>query len=118
VEGQQWLLRWCADHDVPVERRPAVTYATTPEGRDDVVAEFEAARAAGLPVEFLDDPGLPFPTPGAVRLADQAQLDPLDVLLALAEAVAAPGGCGVRGIPGDRGLGSWAVRLQVEHAEM
>lgn len=92
LEGQQWLVRWCADHGVPVERRPALTYATTPGGRDDVVAEFEAARAAGLPVELLDDAGLPFPTTGAVRLGDQAQLDPLDVVLALAEDVAAHGG--------------------------
>ena len=118
VEGQQWLLRWCADRDVPVERRPAVTYATTPEGRDDVVAEFEAARAAGLPVEFLDDPGLPFPTTGAVRLADQAQLDPLDVLLALAEDVAAHGGVVFEGsrVTGVSGHGPY--RLQVEHAEV
>ena len=28
-EGQQWLLRFCSDHDVPVQTRDAITYAAT-----------------------------------------------------------------------------------------
>lgn len=118
LEGQQWLLRWCADHGVPVETRPAVTWATTAEGREDVAAEYEAARTAGLPVELLDDAGLPFPTAGAVRLGDQAQFDPLDVLLALADDVAAHGGEVFSGsrVTGVAGHGPY--RLQLEHGEV
>lgn len=83
TEGQQWLLRYCAEHGVETQVRPALTYAQTPEGRDAVAAEHDAAVEAGLPVEWVEDPGLPFETHGAVRLADQAQLDPMDLLLAL-----------------------------------
>ncbi|MPV36630.1 FAD-dependent oxidoreductase [Georgenia subflava] len=92
IEGQQWLLRYCAEHDVPVQRRPAITYAATEQGRDAVGAEHDAVHEAGLPVEWLEDAGLPFETFGAVRLADQAQLDPLDVLTTLALDVEAHGG--------------------------
>ena len=92
LEGQLWLLRYCEDHGVPFERRAALTYSVTDKGREDVHSEFEAASAAGLPVELLDDAGLPFPTSGAVRLADQAQLDPMDVLLTMAVDVVAHGG--------------------------
>src|SRR5215213_5397478 len=31
LEGQQWLLRFCADHDVPVQTRDAITYAAKPD---------------------------------------------------------------------------------------
>jgi glycine/D-amino acid oxidase-like deaminating enzyme len=84
LEGQQWLLRFAADHGVASERRPAFTYAETEEGQSRARDELEAARSAGLPVSWDPDPGLPFPTLGAVRLEDQAQLDPMSLLDALA----------------------------------
>lgn len=91
-EGQQWLLRYCADHDVPAPRRADVTFAQTRQGRAAAVEVRSAAEEAGLPVEWLEDAGLPLPTFGAVRLADQAQVDPLDVLLALAGDIGRHGG--------------------------
>jgi glycine/D-amino acid oxidase-like deaminating enzyme len=82
-EGQAWLDRFCADHEVPVQRRDAVTYANTADGEQRLRRELEAARAAGLPVEWDDELPLPFPTRGAVRLAAQLQVDPLELLDAL-----------------------------------
>ncbi|MFH5821553.1 FAD-dependent oxidoreductase [Georgenia sp. AZ-5] len=118
VEGQQWLLRYCAEHDVPVQRRPDVTFAQTEDGRDTVAAVYDAAREADLPVEWLEEPGLPFPTYGAARVPDQAQLDAGDLVVALASDVERHGGeifagSRVRGIDTGR-----PCRLQLAHGEV
>jgi glycine/D-amino acid oxidase-like deaminating enzyme len=65
----------------------AVTYAESAEERRQIEEEAEAARQAGLPVEFADDLPLPFPTLGGVTLAGQARFHPRRYLLALAERV-------------------------------
>jgi glycine/D-amino acid oxidase-like deaminating enzyme len=91
-EGRDWLLRYCADHEVPVQRRDAYTYAGTREGREAIRREFEAARSLGVEVTFEDDAGLPFESHGAVRLADQAQFDPMDVLAAMTDDFTSRGG--------------------------
>ncbi|MGJ9423688.1 FAD-dependent oxidoreductase [Aeromicrobium sp. CF3.5] len=92
-EGQQWLLRYCAEHEVVVQRRDAVTYANGRTGIALARAELKALRAAGLAAEWVDDlDELPFETQGGVRLADQAQFDPMDVLAALARDLRAHGG--------------------------
>jgi glycine/D-amino acid oxidase-like deaminating enzyme/nitrite reductase/ring-hydroxylating ferredoxin subunit len=74
-----------------LRRRPAVTYAFTEAERDDVAAEFEAARQAGLPVTTGNDTDLPFPVHGAVRLDDQLSVHPVRYLRGLAAAVAGDG---------------------------
>src|SRR5919197_1465513 len=51
-----------------LERRPAYTYAADESELGSVEGELEAARRAGLAVERVDGPDLPFPTAGAVRL--------------------------------------------------
>jgi glycine/D-amino acid oxidase-like deaminating enzyme len=115
-------LAWMAERAAPVEaaqfrRRAAVTYATTADGRSTIEEEVAAAAAAGQPVE-RDDADLPFPITAAIRLADQAQLDPGPYLAALAAEIdRAPNGVvhegtratGVRGhrtlhVPTDRGM--------------
>ena len=84
-EGQQWLLRYCEAHEIPVQRETAYTYANTAAGADSVRAELNACASAGLNVEWTDElPELPFPTHGAVRLDNQAQFDPMSVLEGLA----------------------------------
>jgi glycine/D-amino acid oxidase-like deaminating enzyme/nitrite reductase/ring-hydroxylating ferredoxin subunit len=102
VEGNQealaWALRYCADHDVPVERRDAYTYAGKRSGASSVRKEFEVAQRVGLEVERLDALELPYPTYGAVRLADQAQFDPLDMLTALASELRSRDGVLVEGV--------------------
>ncbi|WP_226924617.1 FAD-dependent oxidoreductase [Georgenia satyanarayanai] len=82
--GQEWLLAECARHDVPVQRRAAVTYAAGPQQLPAAEAEHRAALAAGLPVEWRDSFTPPFPALAGTWLPDQAQVDPMDVLAALA----------------------------------
>jgi glycine/D-amino acid oxidase-like deaminating enzyme/nitrite reductase/ring-hydroxylating ferredoxin subunit len=98
TEGMDWLLRYLDDHEVPYQRREALTYATTAEGRARVEAELEAARRAGVPVGWRRRTDLPLPVTGAIGLADQAQVDPLDVLGALAADVVARGGRVAEGV--------------------
>lgn len=92
LEGQQWLLRFCADHGVPVQTRDAVTYAAQSDQVPAVQKELEAARSLGLDARWSDDLAVPFPHRGGAVLADQSQFDPMDVLLALAAQVRAHGG--------------------------
>ena len=91
-EGQQWLLRYLDEHGVDFQTRDAFTYAATPEGVEKLDAEHAACREAGLEVTRVADAGLPFETFGSLRLVDQAQFDPMDVLHALAADVRERGG--------------------------
>ena len=97
-EGFEWLLRYLDDHGVPYQRRDAYTYAGSAGGVQAVDDELAAAFRLGLPVEKVRDLDLPFPTYGAVRLRDQAQFDPLDVLTALAADFRERGGTLVEGV--------------------
>jgi glycine/D-amino acid oxidase-like deaminating enzyme/nitrite reductase/ring-hydroxylating ferredoxin subunit len=83
-DGQQWLLRYCEERSVSVQRVPALTYAQSVSEMAAVRAEYKATRAAGLDTYLTEDLDVPFPTYGAVGLADQAQLDPMALLAALA----------------------------------
>lgn len=95
-EGAAWLLRYLDDHSVAYQVQDAFTYAGTPSGAAQVDDEQLAAARVGLPVEkvTLD---MPFPTYGAVRLPDQAQIDPVAALDALAHDFRARGGTLVEG---------------------
>jgi glycine/D-amino acid oxidase-like deaminating enzyme/nitrite reductase/ring-hydroxylating ferredoxin subunit len=77
--------------DCDLQRRDAYTYAARPDQRAKVKQEADATRAAGLPIEFVDQPDLPFPTSGAVRLADQLEIHPVHYVQGLAAAVAGDG---------------------------
>ena len=96
VQSQQaafdWMVAYLIDRGVAFERRPAVTWAETPEERDTVRREFDTARAAGLPVRWEEDVALPVTGHGAVVLDDQVQFDPMEVLAALAQDVRTAGG--------------------------
>lgn len=79
-EGQDWLLRYCEANDVPVQREDAYTYAQSAGEVATARAELAACRLADLDVEWDDDAGVPFPYHGGVRLAHQAQFDPMPLL--------------------------------------
>ncbi len=68
-------------------RRPAYTYAAEESELSSVSREHDAARAAGLPTELVEDAGLPYPVAGAVRLADQLEFHPVRYVRGLADAV-------------------------------
>lgn len=95
--GMGWLLSFCEDHGVPFEIRDAITYAATEDEVRTVIAEHAAAGSLGLPVRWADRLDVPFAVHGATVLPDQAQLDPLQVLDALAAEVRSYGGTLVEG---------------------
>lgn len=113
-EGQAWLAQYCAERGVDVQFEDAVTYAQTPAGVASVRAEFEACRTAGLAVQWIDDLDVPFDVHGGVRLADQAQFDPMPFLDTLITELRERGG---RVVSGRRvcaaGAGGGRVRLTV-----
>ena len=97
-EALAWTLRYCEDSNVPIERRDAYTYAGKQSGASAVQKEFEAAQRLGLEVERVDADELPYSTYGAVRLPEQAQFDPLDMLTALAAELRSRDGVLVEGV--------------------
>lgn len=114
-EGAAWLRRFCADHGVATQTRLACTYATTGKGADLVEREHALASAAGLPVTLgVEAPGLPFPTTAAVELADQFQLDPLEMLTAMATEAHARGATIVEGTRVTGVRGSNPIRVSTE----
>ncbi|MFD8379659.1 FAD-dependent oxidoreductase [Streptomyces sp. NPDC059679] len=74
------------------EEAAACTYAEDPEYVAPLRAEAEAARAAGLPAEFVTGTELPYPVAGAVRVTGQAQFHPVKYLRALADDLCRRGG--------------------------
>ena len=97
-EGQAWLLRFLTEKAVPFQHRDAYTFAMTDAGADRVKSELSVARAAGLNVAVATDTELPFSTRNSIRLTDQAQFNPMDVLEALAADLRAHGGVVVEGV--------------------
>ncbi len=73
--------------DCDLEQRAAYTYAADESELSSVEQEAEAAREAGLLVELTTDVPLPFAVPGAVRLADQLQFQPVKYARGLAQRV-------------------------------
>ncbi|MBE0597548.1 MAG: FAD-dependent oxidoreductase [Desulfuromonadales bacterium] len=78
--------------DCDFRRLPAFTYAESEEEFVAVGQEAEAARAAGLAAELVQEADLPFPIRGAVRLPAQALFHPRKFLLPLAEELVSSGG--------------------------
>ncbi|CAJ1507928.1 FAD-dependent oxidoreductase [[Mycobacterium] holstebronense] len=90
--GQDWLLSFCAAAGVPVQREDAYSFAQSERGVAAARAEFEACRALGLPATWEAHADVPFDYHGGVRLAEQAQFDPMPFLDALRAELLAAGG--------------------------
>lgn len=88
-EGQAWLREFCERHAVIHQEREACTFDWP--GETGARAEHDAARAAGLPVEWRNDLSVPWSTGGGVVLGGQFQVDPLALLDALAAEAGAHG---------------------------
>jgi glycine/D-amino acid oxidase-like deaminating enzyme len=91
-EGQEWLLRYCEDNNVPVQREADYTYAQSAKEVPSARAELTACRLAGLDAEWDDDAEVPFPFHGGVRLDNQAQFDPMPLLDSLIGELTSRGG--------------------------
>lgn len=96
--GQEWLLDFCREHDVDHDIRTAYTYAISEGGRQSLDKELAASAAAGLPVRMTRDTELPFAVSGALELAGQAQIHPLQALASLAAEFRSLGGALVQGV--------------------
>ncbi len=79
-EGQEWLIGHCENHGLSVQREDAYNYAQSEKGVHVAREELEACTAAGLAVDWVDEADVPFPFHGGVRLANQAQFDPMPLL--------------------------------------
>ncbi|WP_043442433.1 FAD-dependent oxidoreductase [Arthrobacter sp. L77] len=97
-EGQSWLLRFCDENGIGYQTRDAVEYATTDSGARKLTDEHEACVAAGLATELGSAATLPFPVRKTLRLRDQAQFHPLEVLAGLASEFRRHGGTLVEGV--------------------
>jgi glycine/D-amino acid oxidase-like deaminating enzyme len=116
-EGMEWVLQHCQSHDVAVQQEDAYTYAQSSAGVGTARAELEACKAVGLPVTWAEDADVPFPYHGGVRLAGQAQFDPMRFLDSLVVELLGRGGrlverARVRSVS-TRGKG---VRIRVNNA--
>ena len=119
VEGnrtaQDWILDYCSGHGVRFDRRDAWTYAVSESGLGKVEQEFDAARQLGLPISREPATELPYEVKDAIRLPDQAQLYPMELLTALARELRELGGvlvqdCRVEGMDIDQRV---SVRTQL-----
>lgn len=84
-EGQAWVQQFCRDHDVALTSCPAYTFGFGSVGAQRARSEHKAATEAGLATTWSDRLDLPFATRGGVRLDDQLQLDPIELLYALSD---------------------------------
>ena len=91
-EGQAWLRRFCTTHEVPYQVRHAFTFASETDSVARVEREYEYERQLGLPSTWCASMDAPFPVQAAIGLADQFQLDPLDLLEKLVDRVRDHGG--------------------------
>ncbi|WUI04088.1 FAD-dependent oxidoreductase [Spirillospora sp. NBC_00431] len=78
--------------DADIERRPSHVYVEQRDRVQDLKAEVEAARQAGLAATFVSGTDLPYEVAGALRVDDQVQFHPRRYLLALIEELARAGG--------------------------
>jgi glycine/D-amino acid oxidase-like deaminating enzyme/nitrite reductase/ring-hydroxylating ferredoxin subunit len=69
------------------ERVPAYLFSEEASGVRDIQAELEACVRLGIDAEWTTDMPVRFPVLGAMRIANQAQLHPLEYLRALASMV-------------------------------
>lgn len=122
--GAGWMRRELASVPGAWEDRASYTYATTPEGMTTLEAEAEAMAAAGAPVETLPARsaggiGLRVAVEGALRMAAQAQVQPVTAAAALLTRIREAGGvvvdrCRVTGVSATGG----GVTVTTERGEI
>ena len=117
-EAQAWVERYAEDHEVGFQRRAAYTYATSVDGARSVQTEVTAARDAGLAVGWVEETSLPFPVEGAAMLEGQLQVDPMELLTALADDAEQHGAKLVQGVVAHAVAGSGPVTVSTDAGEV
>lgn len=118
TEGRDWLLRYCEEHGVDVQREDDYAYAQAAEGVDTARSVLSAARTAGLDsAEWVEQADVPFPFRGGVRLPDQAQIDPMPFLNALVAELETHGGTLLQGVRVTSISGTGPLRVSVQLPE-
>jgi glycine/D-amino acid oxidase-like deaminating enzyme/nitrite reductase/ring-hydroxylating ferredoxin subunit len=98
AESQSMALRWIRETltaegiGCELEERTSLVYTETDEDVDQVTAEVDAARQAGLDMQRVDTSSLPWSIRAGASLAGQAQFHPRKYLLALVERIIDAGG--------------------------
>lgn len=90
AEANQWglerlidvLARWNVEADV--ERKPMWVIAESDPEREELLREYDAARAAGLLVQWSEAAPFPMACRGAIRYERQAQFHPVKAMRGLA----------------------------------
>lgn len=90
--GQAWLREFCAAAGASHQPQTAYTYAVTTDGAQRLDKELQACKQVGLEVDHLTNLDLPYSVRSAIALPDQFQIDPMDVLTAMAAEVRRGGG--------------------------
>jgi glycine/D-amino acid oxidase-like deaminating enzyme/nitrite reductase/ring-hydroxylating ferredoxin subunit len=99
TEGRDWLLRYCEEHGLSVQREDDHAYAQTADGVRTARSVLAAAKEAGLDdAEWIESADVPFPFHGGVRLPNQAQIDPMPVLNSLVTELESHGGRILEGV--------------------
>lgn len=114
TEARDWVIRYCEQHGIDVQREDAYSYAQAAAGIGAARAELAACRAAGLPADWVEDADVPFPYRGGVRLPEQAQIDPLPLLESFAAELKRHGGTIVRGSRVEKVSLGTPLRLSLE----
>lgn len=111
TEGRDWLLRYCDEHGVSVQREDDHAYAQTGKGISSAQQILAACREADLDALWVDEADVPFPFAGGVRLRDQAQLDPMPYLSSVVTELERHGGTLLQGVRATKVSGSGPVNL-------
>jgi glycine/D-amino acid oxidase-like deaminating enzyme/nitrite reductase/ring-hydroxylating ferredoxin subunit len=111
TEGRDWLLRYCDEHGVSVQREDDHAYAQTGKGISSAQQILAACREADLDALWVDEADVPFPFAGGVRLRDQAQIDPMPYLSSVVTEFERHGGTLLQGVRATAVSGSGPVNL-------
>jgi glycine/D-amino acid oxidase-like deaminating enzyme len=119
TEGRDWLLRYCEEHGLDVQREDDYAYAQGADGVDTARSVLSATRESGLDsAEWVEHADVPFPFHGGVRLPDQLQIDPLPFLNSLVTELEMHGGRLLEGVRVTSVSGTGPLRLSVQAAAL
>lgn len=114
-EGRDWLIRYCDDHGLNVQREDDHAYVQNEKSLGSARKILAACREAELDAQWVDEADVPFPFAGGVRLRDQAQIDPMPYLSSVVTEFERHGGTLLQGVRATSvsGIGPVTVKLRL-----